>query len=303
MAVVIATSRRSLLLHRTLDSLAAARRPDAPREVIVVENGGALGARQVVEGFADRLPTRYLFQAEGNKCRALNLALDHATADLIFFLDDDVRLDRGAVNAYVDAAARYGPGHHFSGPLVAEWESEPAAWLKPYLPPSAIGWDKGEAERYYDDPWFIGSNWAAFRADLLGVGGFDERIGPGSPTGAIGDETEMQQRLLAAGGHGVYLPAARVWHHVPASDCSYEWARRRQRTTGLTWGILGVAPDPEAVPGGLRGRLRFAVLTAKVAVARALGWSEERRAWLEMTRARTEGYLAGRRIARRYAAE
>lgn len=297
-AVVIATARRGRLLRRTLDSLAASRVPHALTEVLVVENGGARGARGVVEQFAGRLPIRYLFQDEGNKSKALNLALEQSGAELIYFLDDDVRVGEGAAEAYVEAAGRYGPGHHFSGPLVADWEEEPAEWLKPYLPASATGWDKGETERFYDRPHFIGSNWAAFRADMLAVGGFSEVIGPGSPLGAIGDEMELQQRLLDAGGRGVYLPSARVWHRVSRSDCSFEWARKRQRTTGRTYGVLGWPPQEGAPPEGIAGYARLAVLSLKVMLARALGWSEQRRAYLEMTRARTSGYLAGRRIRR-----
>lgn len=298
-AIVIATHRREALLRRTLESVAAAQRTQALKEILVVENGGAHGAREVVEAFADRLPARHVLQEAGNKCRALNLALERTTADFVYFLDDDVRVDEAAVEAYVDAAARYGPGHHFSGPLVAEWEAEPPDWLKRYLPPSAVGWDKGDEEMYFDRPYFIGSNWAAFRQDMLAVGGFAEHIGPGSPTGAIGDERDMQVRLLDAGGRGVYLPAARVWHHVPTSACSFEWARHRRYITGFTCGLMGWEPDGTAVPDDLSGRLQLAVLAAKVAVARTLGWSEERRAYLEMTHAEARGYLKGRRVAAR----
>jgi GT2 family glycosyltransferase len=299
-AVVIATSRREQLLRRTLESLAAARRPvpDTLREVLVVENGAESGARDVVAAFADRLPLRYLFAPEGNKCRALNLALARTTADLIYFLDDDVRIDVGALEAYADAAGRYGPGHHFSGPLVAAWEVEPPAWLKGYLPPSATGWYHGDVEKYYDLPHFIGSNWAAFRADMLAVGGFSEDIGPGTPSGAIGDESELQQRMLDAGGRGVYLPAARIWHHVPQSDCDFQWARQRQHRMGVTYGFLGWPPDWGPIPSGLRGGVHMAIMMTKIAIARALRWSDERRVHVEMTAAHARGYLRGRRLAR-----
>ena len=120
-AVVIATCGRPELLRRTLLSLAATRRSEEVQAVLVVENGGALGAREVAEQLRDRLPIRYLLLEDGNKSRALNVALDQTSAELVYFLDDDVVLDPGAVEAYLDAAARYGVGHHFSGPLEADW--------------------------------------------------------------------------------------------------------------------------------------------------------------------------------------
>ena len=298
-AVVIATHRRSTLLRRTLESLAAPRRPEMLREVLVVENGGAHGARTIVEAFAGRLPVRYLLLEDGNKCRALNLGLAEASSELICFFDDDVRLAESIVETYADAGLRYGRGHHFSGPLVAEWETPPPDWLLPWLPPSARGWDKGEDECFYDEPHFIGSNWAAFREDVLAVGGFDERIGPGSPTGAIGDERDLQERLLAAGGRGVYLPDARVWHHVPTGRIDFEWTRHRQYVTGFTCGLMGWPLERGVDPTGVSGGLRQAVKAAKIAVAKILGWGEERRAWLEMTHALGRGYRDGRRARRR----
>lgn len=300
MAVVIATCGRPDSLERTLESLAAANRPPALTEVIVAENGGAQGAAAVVKRLSDRLPVRHILRDEGNKSGALNAALDACTCDFVYFMDDDVRIAPEAVETYSEAAARYGPGHHFSGPLVAEWEVEPPDWLKRYLPGSARGWDEGDEEIYYDRPYFIGSNWAAFRSDVLAAGGFDERIGPGSPTGAIGDEMELQRRLLDAGGRGVYLPGARVWHDVPANRCDFPWAVGRRRLEGRTYGVLGWPMLDGLAPSGVRGRLDLAVLDVKVWIARRLGWTDERRAWLETTRARTRGYLEGRKVRRRH---
>lgn len=300
-AVVIPTSRRTDLLARTLTSLAAARLPDAVADVLVVENGGAHGAAGVVELLGPRfgrVRLRHLLIEDASKCRALNAALAETGADVVSFFDDDVLIAEEAIEAYVDAAARYGPKHHFSGPLVPDWEGEPPEWLKRYLPPSAKGWYHGDEEHYIDRPSFIGSNWAAFRADILRVGGYDERIGPGSRSGAIGDETELQQRLLDAGSRGVYLPRASVRHHVPADRCDFPWAVERQRVEGRTCAILGQPPRGGPIDTGMRGRLALASLDLKVLVARGLGWTDERRARLEIRRAEVRGYFEGTRFQR-----
>ena len=78
---------------------------------------------------------------------------------------------------------------------------------------------------------YLGCNWAAFTGDLRAAGGFDANFGPGSPTGATGQEAEMQERLLARGVRQVDVPDALVWHYVP-----------EERST------LRVA-DPPEVPG------------------------------------------------------
>lgn len=292
-AVVIPTTGRERLLRRTLESVAEAAGGGCLAEVRVVENGGDGSARSVVDGLTHRLPTRYMVRREGNKASALNAALEECVAEFVCFLDDDVRVEAGTLRAYIDAAERYGRRHHFAGPLLPDWEEEPPRWLKPHLPHSVTGWYHGEEERYYDRPHFIGSNWAAFRQDILEGGGFLPGIGPGSPTDTVGDEMELQHRLLEAGNRGVYLPRAVARHFVSKRQCDFEWARDRQRRTGRTYGVLGWP-----LPGGADrcDGWRAGVLAGKVAVARTLRWTLERRAYLEMTLARTRGYREGRRM-------
>lgn len=297
-AVIIATAGRGPLLRRTLESLIDAAHSASLVELRVVENGGRRGAETVLEKVSSRFPVQYMYREEGNKARALNAAVEACRGEFICFFDDDVEVEEGNLRAYIDAAQRYGAGHHFAGPLFPDWEAEPPEWLKPYLPPSVTGWYHGGEERFYDEPHFIGSNWAAFRADVLHVGGFLPLVGPGSASGTVGDEMEIQRRLLDAGGRGVYVPAAVARHQVERSACDFEWARVRQRRTGRTYGILGWPMEgPERA--GRPGWGRVGLLAAKVLVARTLRWSPERRAHLEMTLARSHGYLEGRAMRRR----
>ncbi len=57
------------------------------------------------------LKLRYLYLAHGNKSAALNAAMETLGDCLIFFTDDDVRVDPGVLTAYAEAAAARGPGH------------------------------------------------------------------------------------------------------------------------------------------------------------------------------------------------
>lgn len=47
----------------------------------------------------------------------------------------------------------------------------------------------------------------------------------------------MQVRLLQAGLVGRYVPGAMVWHFVPASRCSREWALTRAYRKGIAQGL------------------------------------------------------------------
>jgi hypothetical protein len=89
--VGIITRNRAGDLAEALASLERlTRRPD---EVVIVDNGSTDRTCQVIEGFAGRLPIRYVFLGEPSIPRARNLVLEHATQEVVAFTDDDCAVD------------------------------------------------------------------------------------------------------------------------------------------------------------------------------------------------------------------
>ena len=235
--VVFATREREELLARTLASLAQCRRPEAFRGTLVVENGLRGGAERVVREAAATLEARYLFESAGNKGLALNAAMAQIDEGLIVFLDDDVRVVPDLLELYAAAARRAGPGQFFGGPVAADYEEAPPDWLIEFLPLSARGWHPDDPSQAITRPFFLGFNWAAFAGDLRRVGGFSEQFGPGSEAG-VGDEADMQRRLVTAGLKATCVPQALVYHWVPRDRCSPEWALERAYRNGIRSGLL-----------------------------------------------------------------
>lgn len=236
LTVIIPTSGRPKLVHRTLESLAHCRRPAIYRETIVVENGSRKEAEQIARAFEENLNLRYLYLPIGNKSNALNAALQMVESGLIFFADDDVRFDQGVLEAYADTAMGKTEGEFYGGPYAADYVNRPPEWLIEFLPNSAVGWSLGDARQYVrKGNLFVGFNWAAFAGDLKRIGGFSLQHGPGSTSRAVGQETEMQTRLFDNGLKGLYIPTAMVWHFVPPERCSPRWAAMR----AYRWGIQG----------------------------------------------------------------
>jgi GT2 family glycosyltransferase len=233
--VVIATHARETLLARTLASLAGCRRPEGFGGTLVIENGGRGDTERVVREAPAALGARYLFEPAGNKCRALNTAVAAIEDGLVVFLDDDVQMGADLLEVYAAAARRTGPAHFFGGPIQPDYEEAPPEWLMPFLPASARPWCPDEA-RLATKPFFLGFNWAAFAADLRCVGGFDERLGPGTASG-VGDETDIQRRMHRAGLRAICVPEALVRHWVPRERCSPEWALERARRGGIRRGM------------------------------------------------------------------
>lgn len=252
--VLIATRERPELLCRTLSSLGECRLPEGYRETIVIENGTRAGAEAVVAAAPSHLRARYLFEPRGNKSAALNVGLERVSDDaLVFFTDDDVRLHPGVLEAYAAASAGTAGGVYYGGPVEPDYEERPPDYLMHFLPPSARGWPPpGELPSTHR---FVGFNWAAFARDIRALGGFDPRFEAGSSAKSTGDESQMQDRLLASGVRHRFVPEARVWHYVPKTRCSVDWALRRAYRNGVAEGIMGYDRDARPITAHLFLRL------------------------------------------------
>lgn len=202
----------------------------------MVENGGRAGAEAVVDAVASAGPEaafRYLHSERANKSAALNAALAGVSDDtLCVFFDDDVLVEPGTLAAYAEAGADVQGEAFLGGSALIEYEEAPPDWIRQFLPLSARGLDVST-----DFPgWFLGFNWAAFAGDVRAVGGFDPEVGPGSATGARGQETDMQNRLKASGLVPIPVPEAVVTHYVPKSRSSPDWVVQRAGQLGASAG-------------------------------------------------------------------
>lgn len=246
--VLIATYGRAELLGRTLQSLSECRRPASLGWVLVVENGSDGGARQICAAMADKLPVRYSHLPNPGKAVALQHTIDSLGDAFILFTDDDVRFDPEALVLHERAAIARGPNHFFGGPMPIDYEERPPEWLMQFLPASVRGFDLDPPDQAIDKPIFLGANYAAFTADIQRVGGFLKQLGTGTAGNPLGEETEIQQRLLASGVEAVFVPDARIWHYVPRSRCTPAWAMDRMRRLRVTQILLDKNPPP---PGPL----------------------------------------------------
>lgn len=241
--VLIATAGRATLLERTLDSLVACKKPEVYRATIVVENGPKMGTEAMVSKYVDLLNAQYMHVERANKCHALNEALAKIGDGLVFFTDDDVRFDPQLLEHYAEAAEGVERGCYYGGTCAVDYEKRPSDWLRVLLPHSARGLDLKDPA-IASDYSFLGFNWAAFASDILELQGFNTLYGPGSPIGlTVGDETDMQRRLLAANVRRVPVPDAIVWHYVPASRCNLRWALQRRYRHGFSIGLQARPQD------------------------------------------------------------
>jgi glycosyltransferase involved in cell wall biosynthesis len=204
--VVVPTSGRAGYLEVTLESLRG-QSTAIPHELLVVDDGSSDATGEVAGRFGVRA-IRHDRRRGLNAAR--NTGLREARGDLIAFVDDDVFVPPGWLDALVEGAHRYPEADAFGGPIHARFEGHAPRGCGREDPPITtldLGVEDLEAEMVW------GANFAVRRSAVERVGEFDESFDRGH-----GDEEEWLQRLRAAGGRIVYLADAGLDHRRAEGD-------------------------------------------------------------------------------------
>jgi len=221
-SVVIATRERAGLLASCLEGLRKLRY--APLEIVVVDNAPRSGATAQLVELRRRADSRirYVLEATPGMARAQNRGVREASGEIVAFTDDDVVVDEWWLNAIMDGFSRDPRVACVTG-IVPTAELESLAQL--YFD-QRVSWSSSCRRRVYglvdhadSSPLYpylpgifgTGANCAFARDFFVRMGGFDERLGPGTRT-LGGSDIDAFVRTLLEGGLLAYEPAAIVWH-------------------------------------------------------------------------------------------
>ena len=269
--LVVATVGRADELGRLLDSLQAQDYPSL--RVVVVDQNDDLRA-------ADRLAGRPLevvhLRSETGLSRARNVALEHVSADVVAFPDDDCSYPPGVLRRVAERFAEDSALDGLTGRAADSSGGSSPSW-------------KDDAARLTDDNlWNRAISFTIFlrRSVVERVGSFDERLGLGStePWGS-GEEIDFLVRAIRNGARIDYDPTLVVQHEVGKHDArigfrdgaSVGYLLRKHAYPARTVGRMLVRPA-----GG-----------AFVSLARLDGSGA--RYQLETLRGRLRGYVGARR--------
>jgi GT2 family glycosyltransferase len=266
-AVAIPTHRRASYLEVALASIAPQARA-AGAEVIVVDDGPDDATRAVTE----RHGARYVaHEATRGLNAARNTALAATDAELVCFVDDDVRARPGWLAALLAAAERC-PDEVavLTGPIHARFEGHRFRMCGREGPPVTFA-DLGPADRDCDHAW--GANMAVRRSAVERAGPFDEA------RELYGDEQEWQDRVKAAGGRIRYVAGAALDHRRAGDDARLRAlcraAYRRGQASRRFDAFKGTAPPLHAELRVLAGCVlhgpRRACMNGPVMTAHSLG--------------------------------
>lgn len=214
LSIIIATRDRCESLAALIESLKNTRGfADIRPEIVVADNGSSDDTWLTLERESEEHPNGFHpFKAtRPGKAAALNDAIRIASGEICAFLDDDVVVEPG----WLEAVHRYFFDGRYSVaqgvvslPPVASEDPEIAKLFRRFRTIPVC--EKPRGTITVDS--LNGSNMAIARSVFERVNGFHERLGPGMS--GTSDDTELAQRILAANIEIGFMEEAIVYHNV-----------------------------------------------------------------------------------------
>jgi glycosyltransferase involved in cell wall biosynthesis len=248
-SIVIPTRGRPDYLAVALSSIAP-QAQEAGAEIVVVDDAGP---SQAIRALVEDRGARYEPHPGPLGLNvARNTGVERTSGELVVFVDDDVEVAPGWLDALLEAARGHPEAEVFAGPIHARLEGghTPHGCGRELPPITTL--DLGPADTY-DARFAWGANMAIRRGALIRVGPFDTTLEYG------GDEQEWQERLRAgramastdagaatkargeltavaaagaAGGRTLYVAAAAVDHRRTGDDARLPPLARAARARG-----------------------------------------------------------------------
>jgi GT2 family glycosyltransferase len=219
--VAIPSYQRPQLLLDTVRSVLRAR--SRPREIVVIDQSPLPHSELSDLGTVRGCEVRYIHSPTPGVSRARNLAFRLASQDIVVLLDDDMLVGDDSLEHLLAGQRGHGARAVATGRVLA------AAAEGPGLPPApgALVSSIEPAIFRGRQPVQVvpGANVALPRSVLLEIGGYDERLGPGTRFPAAEDH-DLSLRLLDAGCEVRHVPEAVVLHR--------SW-RSRRALVRLRW--------------------------------------------------------------------
>jgi len=221
-SVVVCTRDRPDGALSTLRGLMASRYPRF--EVVLVDNAPSSDATKdaVLGEFATDARIRYVREPRPGLSCARNRGVAESTAEIIAFTDDDVRVDPWWLHGIIRGFGRAGDVACVTGliptaaldnavQLYFDQRQRWGAFSEPRIFDLKDNRDDSPLYPYSAGIFGAGANFAISRRALKELGGFDEALGAGTPSGG-GEDLDVFVRTVLSGHRLVYEPSAIIWH-------------------------------------------------------------------------------------------
>lgn len=291
LTVLICTHDRAPLLHKVLESLNAALRPEEGVELLVIANNCSDETHDLLDDYvqdpAGRIPMRWLAEPQAGKSYALNFGLPHVRTPLLAFVDDDHRVDQNFLVSICRAAADFPDSALFCGRILPDWDGREPAWVHeagPYriYPLPVPRFDQGDtgcdltAERAVPGGGnlFLRTEW------VRRIGGFATDMGPSGHDLGGAEDLDWVLRAMGLGARLRYVPGVVQYHYVDTSRLTLDYLMRKayKRTASI------IRLHPESHTGSIPRYLYRKIVTYGFKAAFSLR-TDRRRYYLVRTAA------------------
>ena len=236
-SIVIATSGRVEKIRRLLESISRVCGGDRiDHEIVLANNAPDEPTANAVAALAEEFNKRdgircwHVREPLPGKCRAQNKTIPLTYGSLIAFLDDDVEVVPGWLEA-VDAFFETYPHDVMQGSILMRPEDRKNDSLRRALNQfRTVDFLKYNFPRGTDIKTLTGGNMAVRRGVFEAVGMFDDRLGPGGY--GISEDVEFAHRVINGGKRIGWEPAAGVYNELDPSRLCEEEFRRRHEAQG-----------------------------------------------------------------------
>lgn len=205
-SVIICSRNRPAMLAESIASIWQG--DTVPAQLIIVDQSDECN-RQLAQRSLTNTSLHYQWSPSVGLSRGNNIGASCAHHDVLVFTHDDVHVAPTWLHNLVGALNRAGDSAVVTGRVLASLEEKQPG----YAP--ALKTDPDPA--VYSGAEGIGMlkpmNLALYRTTLFQLGGFDERLGPGTPFPGA-EDSDLGFRLLREGYRLVYVPEAVVYHRA-----------------------------------------------------------------------------------------
>ena len=212
-SVIVPTRNRARLLTDTLASILGG--DTVPAEIVVVDQSdhGVVGVHvEHQRGCC----IRHVPCAKRGLSHGRNIGAGLAYHEVLAFVDDDMTADPQWLRALVEALLAAGEDDAVTGRVLAGPQEVVDGFVPALARRRVPAVFSGRSPRDV----LAGGNMAIRRVALNRVGGFDVRLGAGSPFPSA-EDNDLGFRLLEAGGRVVFVPEALLYHRAWRSKRLY----------------------------------------------------------------------------------
>ena len=220
-SLILAVRNGEEFIRGKLESITALKYPRDLLEILIVSDGSTDATEQIVESFADPR-VRLLRTAHSGKPAALNLALRHASGEILFFTDVRQTLDPDALSHLVS---------NFADPSIGAATGE-----LHYLDVSSAG-EEADIEMYWRYELWARRRHSQIDSTFTPTGclyALRRSLADFLPPDALADDAVMAFRAFLRGYRVVVDPEAIVFDYAGVKGGEF---RRKLRTLG---GLLQV---------------------------------------------------------------